>query len=735
MVAVMNPRSPAVPLALVACLLSPRVALAEPTRELSLSGAKEILEGDPESASVDAHGRVTLGPNVVELARAADHPILSLVAGPGGVVFAGTAGGGVLRISPGGETKVLAPLDGLVVSALQLVRGTLYAATSPDGKIVSIGMDGATKTVFDPAAKYIWAMLEDGPDLLVATGEPGQVVRVGPAGPAKGPFEPGETHVRALLRHPKRGIIAGGGQKGIVYQLRGDQVFALHDSDMEEVTALAADPDSGDLYVAVVSESKPGSFDPEKSIGAVAGDAPEPDPAASPIKGSDVLRITAGGRVDVLFSSKREGALALAFDATKKQLFIATGTQAKGRGRIYAVDVSERDRLRLAARVEAPLVSALLLAPTGGAILAGTAPGGQVLRVGPGPRSESTYVSLEQDLVRPSRVGRIWYDADLPPGAKVLLSVRSGNTKEHDKTWSPWSAEIGVAEGGPVQVPEGRFVQLRARLFAAPNGGAPTLKSLHASVRRMNVAPTVAEVFALRRGVYMAKMPREEEKEKTVTLTRSVLTGLRREGDDDDGLSLRVRQGIRPGMLTVSWRADDPNGDAMIYRLEVRRDGEDSWQELATELEEVFHSLDSRAYRDGRYQFRVTASDRPANPPGEALLDRNLSEPVIIDNTAPVLQDLKVTSPGPGRLEIAGEAIDETTPIAIAQVSLDGGPWLMLPAADGLTDSRRERLELSVAPSSDPGAPRLAAGAHTVLVRVEDEAGNSVTGSARVVVR
>src|SRR6185436_315407 len=108
---------------------------------------------------------------------------------------------------------------------------------------------------------------------------------------------------------------------------------------------------------------------------------------------------------------------------------------------------------------------------------------------------------------------------------------------------------------------------------------APVLKSLHASVVRMNVAPTVQEVFLLRRGVYMTRMPPEEEKEKTVTLTRSTISNLRGPDDDDDNRSVRVRQGVRPGMMTVSWRADDPNGDELLYRLEVLRldDAGETW--------------------------------------------------------------------------------------------------------------------------------------------------------------
>lgn len=707
----------------------------EPTRELSVSGSREVLEGDPETASVDPHGQISMGPTIVELGKASDRPITTMIAGPQGTVLAGTAGGAILRIDAAGKATQVAKAENEIVTALAMSGAKIFAATS-GGKIYTV--DGnKLKVAFDPEAKYIWAIVPDGNDLLVATGEPGQVLRVGQNGSSKVIFDPGETHVRSLIRHPKRGLIAGGGQKGIVYQL-GDgtgTAFALYDSEMEECTSLTFDPASGDLYASIVSESKPGALDPDKSIGAVGSDPPDSD--TSPIKGSDVVRITPAGRVDLLWTSKRDGALSLAFDPKAKRLYIATGTSAKGRGRVYAVELSDRDRLLLVARTEPSIASSILPAPTGGALIVGTAPSGHIFRVGPGLRTESVYVSGEQDLSRISKIGRIWFDADIPAGARVEVALRTGNTKEYDKTWSGWSADIEVEAGKEISVPEGRYAQFRAKLKASPQGKAPVLKSLHASVVRMNVAPTVQEVFLLRRGVYMTRMPPEEEKEKTVTLTRSAITNLRGTDDDDDNRSVRVRQGIRPGMLTVTWRADDPNSDELIYRVELLRLDEagETWQLVANDLKESFWSFDSRAYRDGRYRFRVTASDRPSNPPDQALWDRNESEPITIDNSAPRILSVKATSPGAGKLRVEAEAEDATSVLGLAEMSLNGGPWLMLPASDGLLDAKDEKLSVDVMPSEAPGVPPVKSGRHSVLVRVEDEAGNESTASATVTVR
>jgi hypothetical protein len=708
-------------------------AFAEPTLELRLSGPTEVFPGDPESASVDAPGRIGMGPVATRLTADKIGAVVVLAADKRSI-YAGTAGGGLLEIDPAGKTKKLISGEKTVISALAFHRGHLFAANGPDGAIVEIEPDGKVKPYADPSPKYIWAMLSDPKGLIVATGEPGNVLEIGDGGKTKVLFEPGETHVRALIRHPNRGIIAGGGQKGIVYQLKPEGgAHALYDSGMEEVSSFAIDPKTGDLYAAFVSESKAGALAPDKMIGAVAGE----NEGDSPIKGSEVVRIAPSGRVDLLWSSRQEGALALVWDEATRRLLLSTGTGPKARGRIYAIDTTNRDRVMLLTRVEPPLASALVPAPSGGALVVGTAPVGQVVRIGPGLRSESTWVSSEQDLHRISRIGRLWFDADVPAGAEVKLSLRTGNTRVHDKTWSEWSAPVAVADGGPISVPQGRFAQFRVQLHSSDKGKGPLVKSVHASIIRANVAPNVLEVFVLRRGVYMKPMPKEEEREKTVTVTPSQISRLRQD-EEHESQDVRVRQGSTPGMLTASWRAEDRNGDELLFRLEVRRldqPGQNEpgrWVRLADNIEPFFYSFDSKAFADGRYQLRVVASDRPSNPPSEALTDENQSEPFLIDNGPPHISTVHATSPAGGRMRVEAEAEDTTSALGQAEFSLDGGPWLMLPAADGLVDSKKEKFLVEVKSEDKPGEPRFLSGKHTVQVRVEDEAGNSATASTQV---
>lgn len=704
---------------------------AEPTLELSVSGPREVFEGDPESTSLDAQGRITMGPTVVDLTKGTDHPIVTMYPGRNGSVYAGTAGGGLLSIDAGGRVSVVFERKDESVSAIVGLGGQIYAATIPDGQILRVDGDKKTTPIHKPAAKYVWAMLADGKELLAATGEPGQVLRVAPNGKTEVIFAPKEKHVRALFRHPTRGLVAGGGQKGIVYEIDGKKVRALYDSGMEEVTAFAADPATGDLYAAFVSESKAGALIPNQWIGPVKGDS-EDD--SSPIKGSEIVRIAKSGYVERLWSAKAEGAMDLHFDEGSGRLYFTTAAAAKGRSRVYAIDTKQRNRLLLATSLEAPIATTILAAPTGGALLVGTAPRGSVVRLGPGLRTKSVYLSKEQDLRSSSVLGRIWFDADVPSGASVSLYIRGGNTAEQDDTWTDWAGPVTDPDGGPVELPRVRYAQFKV-VLEGKRDRAPVVKSLHASVVRANVAPSVEEVFVLRRGVYMSSLPQENEKEKTVTLSSSVLRDLRKPDKDEN--RVRVRQGQRPGMMTVAWRTSDPNHDDLLYRVELTRLDAPKmpWNVVADDLTDFYWSFDSRAYPDGRYKVRVTASDRPSNPPDDALTDRFESEPFVIDNGAPRIVSLSAKSTGKGQIRIEAVVEDDSTPIAFAEVAVDGGPWLMLPAKDGLIDARREVLQVDVTSSKRVGAQKLDPGPTTILVRVEDRAENAATKSTTVDVR
>ncbi|MEM1025568.1 MAG: hypothetical protein AAGD10_16000 [Myxococcota bacterium] len=691
----------------LAVLAAPiRPVAAEPTRELRYGGPKEMFEGDPESAALTVRGTVVAA-SVIERQVEGSSPVTALARGGDGRLYVGTVGG-LFEARDGKLRPIDAEVEGSVTSLIRTASG-IWAGFSPSGRVVAVAEAKAVES-FAVEAEYVWDLAVQGQDLWIATGLPGRLlVRKGDQ--VETVWKSSEAHLRRVIVGKEAQWFCTG-EKGVIMERRSGAVRALFDSGLEECTGLALGP-AGEVFASLVStQRKPGTA-PYVYIPAVGDDE---EKVESPFKGSELVRIDRDGGVRLLWRSQREGAMDLAVFG--EELVMATATGPGAKGRVYAFAFGD-EGVRLDGRVEAAAVSALLPRDDG-AFLLGTAPGGAVLRRAPELRPRSLYRSTEQDFQRVGRVGRLWFDAALPSGTKVQVRIRTGNTSEADETWSKWSKPCDRPQGCEVDVPEGRYAQFEATL--RPKGSlSPELRSMHASVVRLNEAPRIFEVFALQPGVVVEALPPNGERDKTITVSGSSLEKLR-QGDDEDE-PVRARQSRVEGRRTLAWKAGDTNGDDLLYTVEIRRAGQDgAWVELAEELPHPFFSFDTRAFADGSYEARVHANDRPSNPPSETRSTVHVSSPFLIDNGAPQISKLRARSKQ-GDLQVEARLRDAESVLAKAEVSIDGGPWLLMSAEDGMIDGNEEQIRVRL-----PGR----GSSSVVALRVEDEAGNQ--SSASVVV-
>jgi hypothetical protein len=145
---------------------------------------------------------------------------------------------------------------------------------------------------------------------------------------------------------------------------------------------------------------------------------------------------------------------------------------------------------------------------------------------------------------------------------------------------------------------------------------------------------------------------------------------------------------------------------------------------LRRDLSENTYLLDGDALADGRYYFRVVASDRPSNSASQAREAEMIGPPVLIDNTPPVVKPGAPRRSGTA-MEIDVDAEDAASSLRRCEFSVDAGMWQPVEAADGVTDSPRERFHIRIDP--------LAAGEHLIVIRAYDAAGNA--GLAKVIAR
>lgn len=669
----------------------------------------DALAGEVSGASVGADGELRLAPHFERVAGL-DEPFL-FTAAPhpdGGAVLGTGSPGKLFRIDGDGSSSQLARFEEPSVFAVHVMAGgDVVAAGAPDGKVVRLAAAGVIEEIFDPAATYVWDLAQDsGGRLLVATGLPGRVYRLSEDfSQSEVIYESADRHVRTLLPRADGSLLIGTAGQGLVVELAADGgLQTLYDAAEPEVLAFAEQ--DGVLYVALLaSEASQVDLSAVSGEGEAASGQETIGSRVSSYEGprSRLVALEAGSTPRVLAELKDETVHTVA--VFEGHLWLGTGQQ----GGLYRL---EKDELILEKRFEQSQLIALMPDADSAVLSAATTDSVALHRFGGERQPSGTFTSRIHDAKHASRFGvlRWWGEVG---GGQVRFEVRSGMAEKPDATWSDWQA-LPEAAGDGTDVAVGdavgvaRFAQWRATL---ENGrDAPRIDAVELSYRQLNQEPRITELEVLDHGEILVAQsfnPTSTTFEPWSPNRDGIFTRLRAERSDGQLKTLWKR-----GYRTLRFKAEDANGDTLRFALEVRRAGAGgAWLPVAEKLEQSWFSFDATVLPDGAYRFRLTASDAASNPHGDALEDQRRSEPVLIDHTPPVLRQAARRD---GRFELIVE--DALHPIKDAVYSIDAGAWRAAESADGLLDSRQERLFID-----SPGDARL------VLLRLTDAALNVVT--------
>ena len=715
------------------------VLFAGQTKTWSQGEFADFEKGILKNVSVRSDGLVMLAPQSRELFDTSSAYLWALARDSKGNLYAGGGTGAKLfRITPDGKGKMLADLDGLEIHAIAVdSKDRVYAATSPDGKIYRVTGNGKPEVFYDPKAKYIWGMLFDSKDdLFVATGDQGQIYRVTPDGKGKVFFQCDETHVRSMTMDASGNLIVGTDPGGLVLRVSpAGEGFVVYQMPKREVTAVAVARD-GSIYAAAVGNRLGGGPAPPGppallpsgpvTIAAPGTQAPQQVRAPAPpptsigsaggvAGGSEVYRIEPGGNPLRVWSHTQDVVYALAFDSSGR-LIVGAGNK----GNVYRIESPSMYTWLL--HMPPSQITAFQQGP-GGRIYAVTGNVGKVYEIGPELEREGSVESVVFDSTMFSLWGRVSFEAKLN-GGQVAVATRSGNLDEPQKNWSAWSAPVTTSKGGRVSSPPARFVQWKATLTSDGGAHSPELESVDLAYLPKNVEPRIEEI-EITPPNYKFPPPTAPLVALAQPLQSLTLPPLGKRTSSSFSLDLSgatPAMQLAKGMLGARWLASDPNGDSLVYTVEIRGVNETAWKPLRDKLTDKYFSWDSTAFPDGEYRLRVTVSDSPSNPPGEALTARLESDPFLIDNTPPRITNLAATRNG-GKLQARWHAADALNNVVRAEYSLDGGEWTVVSPVGKLSDSPELDYELAV----DAGP-----GEHTLAVRVQDDYDNAATEKAVV---
>ena len=674
-----------------------------------VSGYSDFLRGRLSGLSLSADGLLERGP-VLAINASLDQPALwTIASGPSGVIYAATGHRGkVMEIDATGKTRTIWTAEQAEIFALCVTaKGEVYAGTSPNGGIFRLDGNGHAREVWHAPARYLWA-LEAAPDgtLYAATGDPGQIYRIGTDNRAEVYYDTGQPNVTALTIGPDQHIYAGTEPNGLLYDIQQKgRASVILDSPLPEIRAIRIAED-GAVYASamggsVASRVTSASASAQSSPGAVvatsptvvtvtenaqAGDVkPKPDtsrssatpaatvqPATTPaatvvdVSGVDksaIYKIDRDHTIETLRVSKEDNVYDIALDS-KGDLLFSTDV----RGRIYRWKAGKSDLL-----IEAGDGEATRLRVTPSQIWVALNGPARALRFDRESDSEkraatASYESVVHDSTSVARWGRLRWHVAGSPAHGLSFQTRTGNTARPDTTWSDWSAPLTDADSA-IRSTNARFVQWRAtwgRESASalesvtvpylPQNTPPVIRSIN--VNSVNTAnPTKSGVTAA-----------SSSSAFSVTVTD---TGEAPAASSTTAASQTASR-LNTTQTQVSWQADDVDGDRLTYSLYFRGDDETQWQLIRSHMQENMLMLDPDVLADGRYFFRVVASDSPSNALEYARQSELVSAPVLIDNTPPIVTPHPPIRNG-GSVDVPVDATDTTSALKRCEYSLDAG--------------------------------------------------------------
>ena len=741
---------------------------AEHTRRWRQSSYEDFLKGSAHGVAVRSDGRLDLAPKFTLLADADASYLFSVRLDPKGMLYA--AGGSpakVFRFDSNAKPSVVFDSTDLSAQAIAFdSKGTLYVGTSPDGKVYKVSATGEKSVFFDPKTKYIWD-LAFGPDgtLYVASGDKGQLFAVAPDGKGELFYSSEEAHIRVLAFDANKNLIAGTEPSGRILRISRPtgqssgknskagaaavEGFVLYETSKREVTSLAVAPD-GSIYASAIGEKPRGGAPAPTTIIAtpqgtttigagIAGAAQVQGQVQPPflpfpsLVSSSIYRISADGAPEELWTSREDVVYALGL-ASDGRLLAGTGNN----GALLAID--GRGVFAQLAKAGSSQITGIVGNASGKVFLCTSNPG-KVFSLGPEYEAEGTFESHSFDAQLFSQWGRIeWWS---PPPASTAKSasssgaahgseprteffVRSGNTDDPDKEWSRWFGPY-TKPGSAAEAPPARFAQWKAVIHDGRPGDGIDWVSLAYLPR--NVAPVIDGIAVQEAGV-RTQSPQAVASNQPTPVAMKMPTAPSTTGVTITQTTTTTHfeqppQGFaQKGYRTVLWTAHDDNEDELQFAVYYRGENEKEWKLLKDKLDQKYYSFDTATLPDGAYYLKIVTSDSPSNLPAAALTAERESERFEVDNTPPVVEDLRVGAPSSkmgGGHAVSFTAHDTVSAIGRAQYSLDGADWVLVSPTTGISDALVEHYDFAV--SATPGE-------HTLAVRVFDTFEN--VGAAKV---
>jgi outer membrane protein assembly factor BamB len=689
-----------------------------------------LLKGTTSNTVVDSRGIIRLSPKTEKLNLGKELEdvwvIHTILADKTGTLYVGTSPGGkVIRVrdgksdilypkepekkeesrtrDPNAPQEEPQPNEHVFAMAFDVAGRVLAGVSGEKGKVLRIS--SGTEVIFEnEKVRYIFAIaLDKQNNIYLGTGPNGQLWKLDAFG--QNPqllctLE--DKNILSLIAGQDGFLYAGADTRGMVYKIdsTSGKVSVLFDSNQQEIASLVLGGD-GKLFAAASSAETTGQPFQVASASKRPAGRPDASPEGStsktgglslktansdeqktppPAQSKPSLKLPAPKSVGCVYQISGEGFVTPIFEeqAIFYTLFEKGGRLLLGTGpkaRLFSMDPKTEERTLVFEDKTSSQITAAAF--DGKDVFLALANPAAIVCLKDAFADQGIYTSDLIDAGQPARWGKIQLDADIPEGCEILLATRSGNVGEpNDTTFSAWSSDVKITEPGSADCPVGRFCQYRLTLKTKNPAATPQVREISVAQAIPNLEPKVLTVVF-----------QKPDKQK-------------------------------PSLLLIGAKAEDDNKDTLEFAFEYRKQGRQGWILLKDKVELPKCEWDSRTVEDGRYEVRVTTNDRLSNSEQTALSNSRISDPIVIDNTAPAITAMKVKIEGTAAgLELTVE--DELSILGKVQYTVDSDTeWKSVLPVDGIFDSTKENVVFSVT--------ELKKGEHVIAIRVADDIDNTM---------
>jgi hypothetical protein len=556
--------------------------------------------------------------------------------------------------------------DSFIFDITKDTDGSLYAATGPEGRIYKISADMKNKQVlYDLDERNITTLKLYNGMIYAGTDKRGLIYKLAADGSESSVlYDSSQSDITAIDIDKEGNIYAvASGNDAAQNQMQNMQQMMMQqmssggeDQDESGEEGSRFSTAQGGLRLSIAA-SKPEQNDQRQEMGAANGQG-NLTGAVYKISPEGIATTLAGSRSMLLDALLTDG-----------KLMIASGNK----GKISSIDIQSKFQSSIYEDSKSSQVTVLKQSSRG--IIAGLSNPARVVVLSSDYTANGYWQSQLIDAGQPAIWGKLQLDARIPEGCLISISSRSGNVDDTEKgDMSDWSKPVAASGATELNCPVARFAQIKIIL----EGNGKETPAVYAAAIA-SVVPNIEPVIS---SIKTKRSPQESA----------------------------------AGIILINVTAADENNDPLVYSYFISSINSQPWIEIGEETEQNTLQWNTLSVPDGIYEIKAVVSDKNGNSPTTAMQSSWISEPVTVDNTAPVVTDKKIKI-NENAAELTLTLTDEYSLINNIRYTIDSNSdWISIIPDDMLYDSKVETFTINT--------EELEAGEHIIAVEIKDALDN-----------